>query len=41
MDDIKLFAKKENIKALIETIIQYSQDVGMEFGIEKCDCKKC
>ena len=37
MDDIKGFAKKGK---LLETLIQririYSQDIGMEFGIEKC-----
>ena len=37
MDDIKLFAK--NVKereTLIHTVRIYSQDIGMEFGIEKC-----
>ena len=33
VDDIKIFAKNE--KELIQTIRMYSQDVGMEFGIEK------
>ena len=42
MDDIKLFAKKKKkkkeneLEPLIQTIIIYSQDVGMELGIEKC-----
>ena len=37
MDDIKLFAKIENeLETLIHTIRIYSQDIGMEFGIEKC-----
>ena len=36
MDDIKLFAKNEKeLKTLIHAIRVYSQDVGMEFGIEK------
>ena len=37
MDDIKLFAKNEKeLEILIQTIRIYSQDTGMEFGIEKC-----
>ena len=37
MDDIKLFAKDEKeLKPLIQTVRIYSQDIGMEFGIEKC-----
>ena len=37
MDDIKLFAKNEKeLKTLIHIIRIYSQDIGMEFGIEKC-----
>ena len=37
MDDIKLFAKNEKeLETLIQTIRIYSQDIGMEFGIEKC-----
>ena len=39
MDDIKLFVKSKNKKKL-ETLIQalriYSQDIRVEFGIEKC-----
>ena len=36
-DDIKPFAKKEKeLKTLIHTVKIYSQDIGMEFGIEKC-----
>ena len=33
MDDIKLFAKNET---LIHAVRIYSQDIGLEFGIEKC-----
>ena len=37
MDDIKLFAKNEKeVETLIHTVRIYSQDIGMEFGIEKC-----
>ena len=35
MDDIKLFAKNEKeLETLHHTIRIYSQDIGMEFGIE-------
>ena len=37
MDDIILFAKNEKeLETLIHAVIIYSQDMGMEFGIEKC-----
>ena len=37
MDGIKLFANKEKeLETLICTLRIYSQDLGMEFGIEKC-----
>ena len=37
MDDIKLFAKNEKEReTLIRAVRIYSQDIGMEFGIEKC-----
>ena len=37
MDDIKLFAKnKKELETLKYAIRIYSQDIGMEFGIEKC-----
>ena len=37
MDDIKLFAKNEKeLETLIHTVRIYSEDLGMEFGIEKC-----
>ena len=37
IDDIKLFAKNEKeLKTLIHTVRIYSQDIGMDFGIEKC-----
>ena len=38
MNDIKLFAKKEKrLETLIHAVRIYSEDIGMEFGIEKCD----
>ena len=37
MDDIKLFSKNEKeLETLIHTVRIYSQDIGMEFSIEKC-----
>ena len=37
MDDIELFSKNEKeLKTLIHAVTIYSQDIGMEFGIEKC-----
>ena len=36
MEDNKLFAKNENeLESLLQTVWIYSQDIGMEFGIEK------
>ena len=37
MDDIKLFAKNEKeLETLIQNMRIYRQDIGMEFGIQKC-----
>ena len=37
MDDIKLFAKNEKeLETLKHAVRIYPQDIGMEFGIEKC-----
>ena len=37
MDDIKLFARNEKeLETLIHAFRIYNQDIGMEFGIEKC-----
>ena len=37
MDDIKLFAKNgKELETLKHAVKIYSQDLGMEFGIEKC-----
>ena len=36
IDDIKLFAKNEKeLETLVQAVIIYSQDIGMEFSIEK------
>ena len=38
MDDLKLYGKSENeIKRLVSTAEVFSRDIGMEFGIKKCD----
>ena len=37
MDDIKLFDKnKKELEVLIKSVGIYSQDIGIEFAIEKC-----
>ena len=37
MNDLKLYGKSENeIKGLVSTVEVFSQDIGMEFGINKC-----
>ena len=37
MDDFKLFAKNEKeLETLLHAVRIYSQDIGVEFGIEKC-----
>ena len=37
MDDLKLFPKSERtLNSLIQTIRIFSEDIGMQFGIEKC-----
>ena len=37
MDDIKLFADSdENLQKLIQTLHDYSNDIHMEFGLDKC-----
>ena len=37
MDDIKLSAKIEKgLETLLKTVREYSHDIGMEFGMEKC-----
>ena len=37
MDDLKLFAKSnDQIDSLVNTVYNFTQDIGMEFGIKKC-----
>ena len=37
MDDIKLLSNNEKeLEKLIQTVRIYSQDIGLEFGIERC-----
>ena len=37
MDDIKLFAKTEtSLNSLVHTVRVVSEDIGMEFGVDKC-----
>ena len=37
MDDLKLYGQNENqIDTLVNTVRIFSQDIGMEFGINKC-----
>ena len=40
MEDIKLLAKNsKELETLIKAVRIYSQDLGMEFGIENAPCK--
>ena len=37
MDDLKLYAKsKKGLGSLVQTVTIFSDDIGMEFGIDKC-----
>ena len=37
MDDLKLYAEDEKgLEKLIEVVHEFSRDIGMEFGLEKC-----
>ena len=38
MDNLKLYGKIENeIKGLVSTVEVFSHNIGMEFGMRKCD----
>ena len=37
MDDLKLYSRSEKgLDSLVQTVRVFSEDIGMEFGIEKC-----
>ena len=37
MDDLKLYFKKEKgLESLVQPVRIFSDDIGMEFGIDKC-----
>ena len=37
MDDLKLYSRSEKgLDSLVLTVRVFSEDIGMEFGIEKC-----
>ena len=37
MDDLKLYSRSEKgLDSLIQTVCIFSEDIGMDFGIEKC-----
>ena len=37
MDDLKLYSRKEKgLDSLVQTGLVFSEDIGMEFDIEKC-----
>ena len=38
MDELKLFGKSnEQIDSLVQTVFTFSEDIGMEFGLKKCE----
>ena len=37
MDDLKLYSRcEEGLDSLVQTVRVFREDIGMEFGIEKC-----
>ena len=37
MDDLKLYSRNQKeLDSLVQTILIFNRDIGMEFGIEKC-----
>ena len=37
MDDLKLYSQSEKgLDSLVQTVRVFNEDIGMEFGIEKC-----
>ena len=38
MDYLKLYSRRETgLDSLVQTVCAFSEDIGMEFGIKKCD----
>ena len=38
MDDLKLYSRSEKgLDSLVHTVCVFSEDIGMEFGVEKCN----
>jgi len=38
MDDLKVFGKSEDqIDSIVQTVQLFSEDIGMHFGLKKCD----
>ena len=38
MDDLKLFGKSDQqIDSLVQIVFTFSEDIGMEFGLKKCE----
>ena len=38
MDDLKLFGKSDDqIDSLVQTVFTFSEDIGMEFSLKKCE----
>ena len=37
MDDLKLYvSNRKSLESLIQTVLVFNNDIGMEFGVEKC-----
>ena len=37
MDDLNLYSRSENgLGSLVQTVRVFNEDIGMEFGIERC-----
>ena len=37
MDDLNLYShRQKGLDSLVQTVCVFSEDIGMEFGIEKC-----
>ena len=36
MDDLKLFAKDNDLEGLLQTVKKFSDNIGMSLGLDKC-----